>query len=139
MWKCQHCGVGGLKDAEESCWHCNYSKDGAPPPPPYDPYAEIDATLFPWAQGYGFHIDTTFKDYNEFRDVNVRAESGRRYRISVDPINASREVGLHAFDYRKERRADYKCLLPDLHQTLEAAYRTIMDWEAENAAESKAN
>jgi hypothetical protein len=96
-------------------------------------YSEIDPTLYAWAHKHSLHIYTKYQDY-DVRSVDVAGSSGKRYQIWLDAPDERKEIGLHAWDYKK-MKAEAKSSLPELGEKLEEIYATVMGWDADFARE----
>jgi hypothetical protein len=96
-------------------------------------YSEIDSIIYAWAQRHSLHIYTKYKDY-DVRSIDVVGNSGKRFQIWFDAPDERKEIGLHAWDYRK-RKMDITSFLSDLNENLEKIYATVMEWDAYFARE----
>ncbi|HEU0143418.1 MAG TPA: hypothetical protein VFQ47_01415 [Nitrososphaera sp.] len=96
-------------------------------------YSEIDPIIYAWAQKYSLHIHTKYKDY-DVRSIDMVGSLGKRYQIWLDAPDERKEIGLHAWDYKK-RKVEVKSSTSDLGENLEKIYATVVEWDADFASE----
>lgn len=94
-------------------------------------YSEIDSTLNAWALRHGLNIYTTYKDY-DVRSVDVAGGSGKRYQIWIDAPDSEKQIGIHAWDYKKHS-AEITSGITELANQLEDVYGIVQSWDAEFA------
>jgi len=91
-------------------------------------YAAIDEVLSQWAASHELHLATTYRDV-EVRSIEIVDDGGGRFQLWVDPPAVNGLIGVHVWDYRKQR-AKYEARLVDLPSCLDEALRTISLWSA---------
>lgn len=88
-------------------------------------YAEVDPIISAWVQRHGLTLYTQYQD-SEVRSVDIVDSKGRKFQIWIDSPT-TREVAVHAWDYRK-RRKDWNTTTDDLGNRLEDAFGTVTNW-----------
>lgn len=96
-------------------------------------YEQVDSVLYRWATSNGLTVSTLYKDY-EVRSIDVVDAQGARFQLWLDPPEATGEIGVHVWDYRR-RRADYEVQLKDLTECLDDALRMASKWSSSGGAQ----
>jgi hypothetical protein len=86
-------------------------------------YKDIDPVLMAWARQRSVHIYTRYKEC-EVRLISIYEPAGQR-QMSIDPIDESGKVGVHAYTF-DDWRLDLAVPLAQLVRTLDEVYDTMI-------------
>jgi len=83
-------------------------------------YLSIDSIINEWVAAHRLTLFTVYKEI-DVRSIDVVNQRGRRCQIWIDEPDNTGKVGVHAWDYKKQRK-DYIIPISDLFACLDDAY-----------------